>query len=111
MLRLSLRRTAALCSRLPLQSFRSASYERFASRGHFFDVNLQGLQLTAASVRVTVSIVVSAAPTRAYEFESTGSVTLSGRDAVTPEGQVDCVRRAMQRATRGAVDQIVRGAQ
>jgi Zn-dependent protease with chaperone function len=37
MLRLSLRRTAALCSRLPLQSFRSASYERFASRGHFFD--------------------------------------------------------------------------
>ncbi len=104
----------ALASRVEVTTTPPASAQRGARaggvRGHFFDANIQGVQVTATSARVSVSIVVSSSPSRAYEFESTASVTLSGRDAVTPDGQADCVRRAMQRATRGAVDQIVRGA-
>ena len=105
---------AALASRAEVTTTAPAAAQRGARAGgvsgHFFDANIQGVQVTAASARVTVSIVVSSSPSRAYEFESTATVTLSGRDAVTPDGQADCVRRAMQRATRGAVDQIVRGA-
>lgn len=105
---------AALAARPEVTTTAPATAQRGAraggASGHFFDANVQAVVVTAASARVTVSIVVSSSPSRAYEFESTATVTLSGRDAVTPEGQADCVRRAMQRATRGAVDQIVRGA-
>lgn len=76
-------------------------------RGHVFDANIQAVRLTAGSVQASVSIVVSTAQGRAYEFESTSSVTLSGPGAATAEGQADCVRRAMSRATERAVDQIV----
>lgn len=105
---------AALASRVEVTTTAPASTQRGAhgggARGHFLDANLQVLQVTDVSARASVSIVVSSSPSRAYEFESTATVTVSGRDAVTPEGQVECVRRAMQRATRGAVDQLVRGA-
>jgi hypothetical protein len=105
---------AALASRAEVTTTALSAAQRGAraggARGHFLDANIQGVQVTAASARVSVSIVVSSSPSRAYEFESTATVTLSGRDAVTPAGQADAVRRAMQRATRGAVDQIVRGA-
>lgn len=76
-------------------------------RGHVFDANIQSVRLSAESVQASVSIVVSSSPTRAYEFESTSSITMSGPSAATPEGEIDCVRRAMTRATQRAVDQIL----
>ncbi len=78
-----------------------------AARGHVFDANIQTVRLSASSVQASVSIVVSTAPGRAYEFESTSSITLSGPGAVTADGQADCVRRAMSRATERAVDQLL----
>ncbi len=77
-------------------------------QGHVFDANIQAVRASAESVQASVSIVVSTSPGREYEFESTSSVTLSGPSAATPEGQSDCVRRAMTRAAQRAVDQIVR---
>ncbi len=78
------------------------------ARGHVFDANIQSVRVAGESVRAAVSIVVSTSPARAYEFESTAAVTISGTGATTPEGQADAVRRAMQRAVQGACDQLAR---
>jgi hypothetical protein len=71
------------------------------------DANLQSITVAAGSTRVEVSIVVSSHPSRAYEFESTSTVTLVGTDA-TPDAVAMGVRRAMRSATMRAVDQMTR---
>jgi hypothetical protein len=80
---------------------------RVAARGHVLDANLQSITVAAGSTRVEVSIVVSSHPSRAYEFESTSTVTLVGTDA-TPDAVAMGVRRAMRSATMRAVDQMTR---
>ncbi len=102
----------ALASRAGVTTTPAPSAQRGARarapQGHVFDANIQSVRVSAESVQVSVSIVVSTSPGREYEFESTSSVTLSGPSAATPEGQTDCARRAMTRAAQRAVDQIVR---
>ena len=82
---------------------------RGSARGHTLDANVQSIQTTGDTTRVTVSIVVSSYPGRAYEFESSTTVTLLGGAGATPEGITTGVRRAMRSATLHAVDQMVQG--
>lgn len=80
---------------------------RGSARGHTLDANVQSIQSVGDTTRVTVSIVVSSYPGRAYEFESSTTVTLLNGAGSTPEGITTGVRRAMHSATLHAVDQMV----
>jgi hypothetical protein len=82
---------------------------RVRGRGHFLDANIQSIRPGNNSVRVEVSVVVSSYPGRAYEFESSSAITITGGSATTPAAQTDGVRRAMESATRQAVNQIAQG--
>jgi hypothetical protein len=78
-------------------------------RGHLFNANIQALRTTGDSTQAQVSIFVTSLPAHAYQFESSATVTLTGATASTPEGQADCVRRAMHSAAERAVGQILQG--
>lgn len=77
-------------------------------RGHVLDANIQAIRTAGESTHIEVSIVVSTAA-RAYEFEETTAVTLTGPGTSTPESIAAGVRRAMHTATLRAVDQMLNG--
>jgi hypothetical protein len=73
-------------------------------RGHFFNANIQNVTQNGGAVHVEVSIVVSSYPGRAYEFDSSSRITITG-GATVP----DAVRRALESATSRAVNQLRQG--
>ncbi|MDP3279318.1 MAG: HEAT repeat domain-containing protein [Deltaproteobacteria bacterium] len=73
---------------------------------HQFDANLQSITPQGNGVRVAVSIVVSSFPGRAYEFDASSTITVSGG---TPgiEGQRGAVATAMQSVVNRALTQVL----
>ncbi len=82
---------------------------RNVARGHVFDANVQSIRVGDNSVRIAVSVVVSSYPGRAYEFESSSAITITGGSATNPSARADGVRTAMRSATRSALQQIAAG--
>lgn len=101
---------AALADRAEVTREAGGSGQRGAramGRGHVIDANVQAIDTGPGRARVSVSVVVSTYPGRAYEFESSSTVTVSGSSVDTPAGRADAVRRAMRSATDHAVDQML----
>jgi|LNFM01.1.fsa_nt_gb hypothetical protein len=71
---------------------------------HQFDVNIQSVTQQANGVRVAVSIVVSTFPGRAYEFDSSSAVTVSGGGGDPQQGAIST---AMTAAVGRALTQVL----
>jgi len=77
--------------------------------GHYFDANIQSLQPRGSGVRAAVSIAVSTYPGRAYEFEASTTVTISGGSSNSQTTEEDAVRRAIEAAANRAIQQLLQG--
>ncbi|MBL8681259.1 MAG: HEAT repeat domain-containing protein [Myxococcales bacterium] len=71
---------------------------------HQFDANIQSVTQQANGVRVAVSIVVSTYPGRAYEFDSSSAVTVSGGGGDPQQGAIST---AMNAAVNRALTQVL----
>ncbi len=70
---------------------------------HQFDVNVQSVTQQANGVRVAVSIVVSTYPGRAYEFDASSTVTVSGG----ADPRQGAISTAMNSAVNRALTQVL----
>lgn len=82
----------------------SAIRARRLRSGHYFDANVQSVTQQSNGVRVAVSIVVSSFPGRAYEFDASSTVTVSGGGGDPQQGAINT---AMNSAVNRALTQLL----
>lgn len=70
---------------------------------HQFDVNVQSVSQAGAGYRVAISIVVSSYPGRAYEFDASSTVTVSGG----ADPQQGAINTAMNSVVNRALTQVL----
>ena len=74
--------------------------------GHNFEATIRSVQRRGASVRVTVSIVVSTLAGRSIQFESERTVTVTG---ASEDAEQIAIRHALESAVNSSVEQLLRG--